>query len=101
MIRMMTLPALGAILILFAAAACDWDVPAMPMVGEEADGGGVSESARVKNADEGPPPEPPGTARRLGEMAASVVPVGLLAVVIIAGALLASYLNKARRGRSG
>lgn len=96
MIRMTT--ALIAIAILLAAAACDLEVPAMPLVGEEA-GGNAGEPVPTPAPDASPPPEPPGTFARIGMMAASVGPVGLL---IIIGAALAIYLSsKNKRRKSG
>ena len=97
MIRMMT--ALGAILILFAAAACDLEVPAMPMVGEEAGGNAGEPVPTDAQTDAGPPPDPPGTFVRIGMMAASIGPVGLLIVI---GAALAIYLSgRSKRRKSG
>lgn len=95
MIRMIT--ALGAIAVLLAAAACDLEVPAMPMVGEEAGGNAGEPVPASAPADAEPPPEPPGTFARIGMMAASVGPVGLL---IIIGAALAIYLSSRNKRRN-
>ena len=95
MIRMIT--ALGVISILFAAAACDLEVPAMPMVGEEA-GGNAGESAPTPDPDAEPPPEPPSGVRGVGMMIVSIGPLGLL---IIIGAGLAIYLSARKGRRSG
>lgn len=93
MIRIMTSLALCAVLIPFAAA-CDLEVPAMPMVGEEA-GGNAGGPVPTPDPDAEPPPEPPSGVRGLGMMAVSIGPLGLL---IIIGAGLAIYLS-ARKGR--
>ena len=82
--------ALCAILIMFAATGCDLELPAMPMVGEEAGGGGLdAEALQAADAD-------------AAALPLSIGPVGLLIIiiVIIGGALLARRLTKSR-GRKG
>ena len=74
------------------AGACDLEVPAMPMVGEEA-GGNAGGPAPAP--DGGATPEPPSGVRGVGMMIVSIGPLGLL---IIVGAGLAIYLS-ARKGR--
>lgn len=98
--------ALGAILILFAVAGCDLEVPAMPMVGEEAGGGGVAdgESAPTQagESDGEPPPNPPdGALPPVWALPLSIGPVGLLIIIIaiIGGALLASRKSRGRKSR--
>ncbi len=101
MIRLTT--ALVAIPILFAAAACDLEVPAMPLVGEEA-GGNAGEPVPTTapadaSTDAAPPPEPPGPFARVGMMVVSIGPVGLLLII---GAVLAIYLGGiSKRRKSG
>ena len=95
MIRMIT--ALGVISILFAAAGCDLEVPAMPMVGEEA-GGNAGGPAPTPDPDAEPAPEPPSGVRGVGMMIVSIGPLGLL---IIIGAGLAIYLSARKGRRSG
>lgn len=97
MIRMMTSLALCAILIPLAAAACDLEVPAMPMVGEEA-GGNAGEPALTSAPDGGATPEPPSGVRGVGMMIVSIGPLGLL---IIIGAGAAIYLSARKGRRSG
>lgn len=79
-----------AILILFAAAGCDLEVPAMPMVGDEAGGGGL-DAETLQAADED-----------AAALPLSIGPVGLLiiAIVLIGGALLARRLTKSRGRKS-
>ena len=82
--------ALCAILITFAAAGCDLEVPAMPMVGDEAGGGGLDvEALQATDAD-------------ADALPLSIGPVGLLliAIVLIGGALLAVRLTKSRGRKS-
>ena len=96
MIRMIT--ALGVISVIFAAAAgCDLEVPAMPMVGEEA-GGNAGEPVPTPAPDGEPPPEPPSGVRGVGMMIVSIGPLGL---IIIAGAGAAIYLSARKGRRSG
>ena len=76
------------------AAACDLEVPAMPMVGEEA-GGNAGGPVPTPAPDGGATPEPPSGVRGVGMMIVSIGPLGLL---IIVGAGLAIYLS-ARKGR--
>ena len=81
--------ALCAVLIMFAAAGCDLEVPAMPMVGDEAGGGGL-DAETLQAADED-----------AAALPLSIGPVGLLIIVIIAiGALLAVRLAKSRGRKS-
>ena len=94
MIRMIT--ALGVIAILLAAA-CDLEVPAMPMVGEEA-GGNAGEPVPTPAPDGEPTPEPPSGVRGVGMMIVSIGPLGLL---IIVGAGAAIYLSARKGRRSG
>ena len=85
-----TAAALCAVLIIFAAAGCDLELPAMPMVGEEAGGGGLDDEAlQAADAD-------------AAAMPLSIGPVGLLIIiiVIIGGALLARRLTKSRGRKS-
>ena len=82
--------ALCAILITFAAAGCDLEVPAMPMVGDEAGGGGL-DAETLQAADED-----------AAALPLSIGPVGvlLIAIVLIGGALLAVRLTKSRGRKS-
>ena len=82
--------ALCAILIIFAAAGCDLELPAMPMVGDEAGGGGL-DAETLQAADED-----------AAALPLSIGPVGLLIIVIvlIGGALLARRLTKSRGRKS-
>ena len=88
---------LGAVLILFAAAGCDLELPDMPMVGEEA-GGNAGEPATTTQAGEADAEPPPGAAPPIWALPLSIGPVGLLIVVIavIGGALLANRSAKTR-----
>ena len=82
--------ALCAILITFAAAGCDLELPAMPMVGDEAGGAGL-DAESLQAADED-----------AAALPLSIGPVGLLliAIVLIGGALLAVRLTKSRGRKS-
>ena len=93
--RMMA-AALGAVLILFAAAGCDLQLPDMPMVGEEA-GGNAGDPAATTQAGDADAEPPPGDAPPIWALPLSIAPVGLLIVVIIIiGALLANRSAKSR-----
>lgn len=98
MIRLIT--ALVAIPILFAAAGCDLELPAMPLVGEEAGGNAgepVPTAAPPDASTDAATPDPPGPFARVGMMALSIGPVGLL---LIAGAVLAIYLGGRSKRRN-
>ena len=93
--RMMA-AALGAVLILFAAAGCDLRLPDMPMVGEEA-GGNAGELVTTPQAGGADAEPPPGDAPPIWTLPLSIGPVGLLIIIIvIIGALLANRSAKAR-----
>ena len=92
---------LGAVLILFAAAGCDLQLPDMPMVGEEA-GGNVGDPASTPQAGGADAEPPPGDAPPIWALPLSIGPVGLLIIiVIIIGALLANRSAKARGRKRG
>ena len=99
--RMMT-AAFLAVLILFAAAGCDLQLPDMPMVGEEA-GGNAGEPVTTPQAGDANAEPPPGDAPPIWALPLSIGPVGLLIVVIavIGGALLANRSAKARGRKRG
>ena len=87
---------LSAVLIMFAAAGCDLQLPDMPMVGEEA-GGNAGEPVTTPQAGDANAEPPPGDAPPIWALPMSIGPVGLLIVVIIIiGALLANRSAKAR-----
>ena len=99
--RMMTAAAFLAVLILFAAAGCDLQLPDMPMVGEEA-GGNAGEPLSTPQAGDADAEPPPGDAPPIWALPLSIGPVGLLIViVIIIGALLANRSAKARGRKRG
>ena len=99
--RGVTTATLGAVLILFAAAGCDLQLPDMPMVGEEA-GGNAGEPAPTPQAGEADAEPPPGDAPPIWALPLSIGPVGLLIViVIIIGALLTNRSAKARGRKRG
>ena len=99
--RMMTAAAFLAVLILFAAAGCDLQLPDMPMVGEEAGGNAGEPASSPQDSDANAEP-PPGDAPPVWELPLSIGPVGLLIVVIIIiGALLANRSANARGRKRG
>ena len=70
-----------------AALACDLEVPAMPMVGEEAGGGAQEGGESNPVAEDTAPPDPPSAYQQIGMMLLSLGPVGLVAVVAVLIAL--------------
>ena len=93
---------LSALLILLAAAGCDLRLPDMPMVGEEAGGGG-GEPVSTPQAGDADAEPPPGAPPPIWALPLSIGPVGLLIVIIavIGGALLANRSAKARGRKRG